>query len=99
MTATSSYRKTKWTTSKTIVMRSLIATTRRKLAKTGTSKSWARKQKTDGLVKVEASGTMDLKADAPLSIQSSATAEMKSPATTVKGDGSLTLKGGMVMIN
>ena len=55
--------------------------------------------KTDGLVKIEASGTMDLKADAPLSIQSSATAEMKSPATTVKGDGSLTLKGGMVMIN
>jgi type VI secretion system secreted protein VgrG len=27
------------------------------------------------------------------------TAEMKSPATTIKGDGMLTLKGGMVMIN
>lgn len=55
--------------------------------------------KTDGLVKIEASSTMDLKANAPLSLQSSATAEMKSPATTVKGDGQLTLKGGMVMIN
>jgi len=63
--------------------------------------------KTDGLVKIEAaatvdlkaSATMNLKADAPLTIQSSATAEMKSPITTVKGDGTLTLKGGMVMIN
>lgn len=55
--------------------------------------------KTDGLVKIEASATMDLKADAPLTIQSSATAEMKSSATTVKGDGMLTLKGGVVMIN
>jgi type VI secretion system secreted protein VgrG len=55
--------------------------------------------KTDGLVKLEAGSTMDLKADAPLTIQSSATAEMKSSATTVKGDGQLTLKGGVVMIN
>jgi len=55
--------------------------------------------KTDGTVKIQSSGTMDLKADAPLGLQSSATAEMKSPATTVKGDGSLTLKGGMVQIN
>ncbi|HWV99917.1 MAG TPA: type VI secretion system tip protein VgrG [Candidatus Acidoferrum sp.] len=55
--------------------------------------------KTDGTVKVESSGTMDLKADAPLAMQSSATAELKSPMTTVKGDGQLTLKGGVVMIN
>jgi type VI secretion system secreted protein VgrG len=55
--------------------------------------------KTDGLIKIEAGATMDLKADAPLSMQSSATAELKSPMTTVKGDGMLTLKGGMVMIN
>jgi type VI secretion system secreted protein VgrG len=32
-------------------------------------------------------------------IEGSATAEMKSPMTTVKGDGMLTLKGGMTMIN
>jgi type VI secretion system secreted protein VgrG len=55
--------------------------------------------KTDGTVKVESTGTMDLKATAPLTMQSSATAELKSPATTVKGDGMLTLKGGVVMIN
>ncbi|NOQ76614.1 MAG: type VI secretion system tip protein VgrG [Methylococcaceae bacterium] len=34
-----------------------------------------------------------------ISIEGSATAEMKSPMTTVKGDGMLTLKGGMTMIN
>lgn len=55
--------------------------------------------KTDGLVKIEASATMDLKSDAPMTIQSSATADLKSPMTTVKGDGMLTLKGGVVMIN
>lgn len=55
--------------------------------------------KTDSLVKIEAGGTMDLKANAPLTMQSSATAELKSSATTVKGDGMLTLKGGVVMIN
>lgn len=32
-------------------------------------------------------------------IEGSATAEMKSPMTTVKGDGMLTLKGGITMIN
>lgn len=55
--------------------------------------------KTDGTVKIESSATMDLKSDAPMTIQSSATAEMKSSATTVKGDGMLTLKGGVTMIN
>jgi type VI secretion system secreted protein VgrG len=55
--------------------------------------------KTSGTVKIEAGATMDLKATAPLKMESSATAELKSPATTVKGDGMLTLKGGMVMIN
>jgi hypothetical protein len=34
-----------------------------------------------------------------MTLQSSATAEMKSSATTVKGDGMLTLKGGVTMIN
>jgi type VI secretion system secreted protein VgrG len=55
--------------------------------------------KTSGLIKIESSATMDLKADAPLTMQSSATADLKSPMTTVKGDGMLTLKGGMTMIN
>lgn len=32
-------------------------------------------------------------------IEGSATAEMKSPMTTIKGDGMLTLKGGITMIN
>ena len=47
--------------------------------------------KTSGEIKVESAG--------PLKMESSATADLKSPATTVKGDGTLTLKGGMVMIN
>lgn len=34
-----------------------------------------------------------------IAIQGDGTAEMKSPMTTVKGDGVLTLKGGVVMIN
>ncbi len=55
--------------------------------------------KTGGTVKVESGATMDLKASAPLTMQSSATADLKSPMTTVKGDGMLTLKGGVVMIN
>ena len=32
-------------------------------------------------------------------ITGAATADMKSPMTTVKGDGTLTLKGGMTFIN
>jgi type VI secretion system secreted protein VgrG len=32
-------------------------------------------------------------------ISGQATAEMKSPMTTVKGDGILTLKGGITLIN
>lgn len=55
--------------------------------------------KTSGTMKIEAGATMDLKAKAPLTVESSAMAEVKSPMTTVKGDGMLTLKGGMVMIN
>ena len=34
-----------------------------------------------------------------VTVQGEATAEVKSPMTTVKGDGMLTLKGGVVMIN
>ena len=63
--------------------------------------------KTDGLIKLDAGSTLDLKSGAPMTLDAGATleikaaapAEMKSPATTVKGDGMLTLKGGMVMIN
>ena len=36
---------------------------------------------------------------AGIKIVAAATAEMKSPMTTVKGDGMLTLKGGVTMIN
>lgn len=55
--------------------------------------------KSSAIIKIEAGATMDLKANAPLTMQSSAMAELKSPMTTVKGDGMLTLKGGLVMIN
>jgi len=63
--------------------------------------------KTGGLIKLDAGSTLDLKSGAPMTLDAGATleikaaapAEMKSPATTVKGDGMLTLKGGMVMIN
>ncbi len=63
--------------------------------------------KTDGLVKIESGTTADLKsgtgmtldAGTTLNAKGGASAEIKSPATTVKGDGSLTLKGGMVQIN
>jgi type VI secretion system secreted protein VgrG len=63
--------------------------------------------KTDGLVKIESGTTTDLKAGTGMTLDAGtelkakggATAELKSPATTVKGDGSLTLKGGMVQIN
>jgi type VI secretion system secreted protein VgrG len=34
-----------------------------------------------------------------VSVQGQATAELKSPMTTVNGDGMLTLKGGITMIN
>jgi type VI secretion system secreted protein VgrG len=47
--------------------------------------------KTSATVKIESGATMDIKGGAPLT--------MESPMTTVKGDGMLTLKGGMVMIN
>jgi type VI secretion system secreted protein VgrG len=34
-----------------------------------------------------------------LKMEAQATADVKSPMTTVKGDGMLTLKGGITMIN
>jgi type VI secretion system secreted protein VgrG len=41
-----------------------------------------------------------IKINAPMiNIKASAMAEMKSPMTTVKGDGILTLKGGLTLIN
>jgi type VI secretion system secreted protein VgrG len=48
---------------------------------------------------VQAGTNVQVKASAELSLQGTATAELKSPMTTVNGDGMLTLKGGMVMIN
>ncbi len=64
--------------------------------------------------KLEASSTAEMKGTAGMKVESSASTEIagsavtvtgkvsleaKSPLTTVKGDGTLTLKGGMVMIN
>jgi type VI secretion system secreted protein VgrG len=50
-------------------------------------------------VKIEATANASVKGTAGLKLESPATAELKSAATTVKGDGMLTLKGGMVQIN
>ena len=48
-------------------------------------------------IAIEASG---IKICGPqVEIEGQGTVEMKSPMTTVKGDGMLTLKGGVVMIN
>ena len=49
--------------------------------------------------KAEATAEASIKGTAGLKLESPATAEMKSAKTTVKGDGMLTLKGGMTMIN
>lgn len=50
-------------------------------------------------IKAEATANAEIKGTAGLKLESTAAAEMKSPATTVKGDGMLTLKGGVTMIN
>ena len=55
--------------------------------------------KTTGQVKIESTGPMEIKANAPLKIESAATADIKSAATTVKGDGMVTIQGGLVKIN
>lgn len=55
--------------------------------------------KSDMAIQVQAGTNVQVQASAELSLQGSATAELKSPMTTVNGDGMLTLKGGMVMIN
>jgi type VI secretion system secreted protein VgrG len=55
--------------------------------------------KTSGQIKIESGATMDVKASGPLKIESQATADVKSPATTVKGDGVVTIQGGVVKIN
>ncbi|MEK6236097.1 MAG: type VI secretion system tip protein VgrG, partial [Planctomycetales bacterium] len=52
-----------------------------------------------GSISSESTSTTDIKATAPLTLESSATADLKSTATTVKGDGMVTIKGGVVMIN
>jgi type VI secretion system secreted protein VgrG len=48
---------------------------------------------------LEATMNMNLKGTAGMTVEGVATAELKSPQTTVKGDGMLTMKGGLVMIN
>src|SRR5262249_41615740 len=50
-------------------------------------------------VTAEATQNFRAKGTAGLTAESPATAELKSPSTTVSGDGTLTLKGGMVKIN
>lgn len=54
---------------------------------------------TSGQLQLQSDSTTDIKATAPLSLQSNATAELKSSSTTVKGDGMVTIQGGMVKIN
>ena len=55
--------------------------------------------KSDMAIQMQAGTNVQVKASAELSLQGTATAELKSPMTTVNGDGMLTLKGGIVMIN
>jgi len=55
--------------------------------------------KTSGEIQIEAGATLDAKAGAPMTLASSAKADLKSPMTTMKGDGMVTLQGGMVKIN
>ena len=52
-----------------------------------------------GNVSLEATGNASVKGTGGLALESTAQAELKSPSTTVKGDGMLTLKGGVVLIN
>jgi type VI secretion system secreted protein VgrG len=49
--------------------------------------------------KVEATMMAGFKGTAGITVESPATADVKSAMTTVKGDGILTLKGGLTMIN
>ena len=48
---------------------------------------------------IEATGKGSFKGTGGLALESPATSELKGASTTVSGDGSLTLKGGMVAIN
>lgn len=52
-----------------------------------------------GNIETESTGNTSVSGTGGLTLESSATAEMSSPATTVSGDGSLTVKGGIVSIN
>jgi type VI secretion system secreted protein VgrG len=55
-------------------------------------------QDSQGLT-VQSSAQIQISDSAGLTVQSSAQIQMDAPMTTVKGDGMLTLKGGVVMIN
>ncbi len=52
----------------------------------------------DASTTIKAASGMTIKA-AQIAINGQSTAELKSPSTTVEGDGTLTLKGGVCMIN
>ncbi|MEX2220142.1 MAG: type VI secretion system tip protein TssI/VgrG [Phycisphaerales bacterium] len=56
-------------------------------------------EKATGNWTAEATGNATVKATANFAAEGTAQAEVKSPLTTVKGDATLTLKGGVVMIN
>jgi type VI secretion system secreted protein VgrG len=55
--------------------------------------------KSTAAMSIESQATASLKAAGPLSVQSQAQAELKAPITSVQGQGTLTLKGGITMIN
>ncbi|MCK5269839.1 MAG: type VI secretion system tip protein VgrG, partial [Sedimentisphaerales bacterium] len=56
-------------------------------------------QTATGNVSLEATSKASMKGTGGLALESAAQAELKSSLTTVKGDGTLTLKGGVVLIN
>ncbi len=55
--------------------------------------------KSSGPMSAKTEATLDIQATGPLSAKSNAQAEVSAPQTSVKGDGMVTIKGGMVMIN
>jgi type VI secretion system secreted protein VgrG len=55
--------------------------------------------KADMNLSSESGMSMKQKAGLSMNLEGGAAAELKSPSTTVKGDGMLTLKGGVTMIN
>ena len=54
---------------------------------------------TTGTLELESVGQLSIKGTSGVKMESPATVDVKGTMTTVKGDGMLTLKGGVVMIN